>query len=376
MKVVSRTTVLFVLLSFVMVPLDLFAASANLAEAKKEAEAKGLIFESSHQEIVNKAKKEGKIRVLSSLETNVYPHMISSFKKKYPFLEVAVAETSGTDGAQRFILELKAGRATEFDLIQLSYDFYPEYLPYMKKFDILGMAEHGVIGIPSKMVDPNSRGIVALGTGLFVVAYNKTLISAERVPTSWEDFLKPEFKGRRFFVDIRPFPYAAFASCPQEGLGVDWMVNYAKKIREQEPIWSRGYSRTLTAINAGEAALDSVTYYHSAMRFKKGTPKDNLEVRFIEPVPAELIEPEMVLSTSRNPNAALLFLEHQASPEGQKIIDDHEPLKASIYSPVSTAARLVAGKRVCFNGFKTFQNTGKWMQMAVEAFGFPRAEKR
>jgi len=376
MKAVSKTSVLVLLLSFFMARPDLFAASPSLAGAKKEDEAKGLIFETSHQEIVNKAKEAGKIRVLSSLEANVYPHMISSFKKKYPFIEVAVAETTGTDTAQRFILELKAGRASEFDLVQLSYDFYPEYLPYLKKFDILGMAENGVIGIPPKMVDPNNRGIVALGTGLFVVPYNKTLISAEKVPTRWEDFLKPEFKGKKFFVDIRPFPYAAFASCPEEGLGVEWMVNYAKKIREQEPIWTRGFSRTLTAIDAGEAALDSVNYYHTTMRVKKGSPKDNLEVRFIEPVPAELIEPEMVLGTSRNPYAALLFLEHEASPEGQKIIDDYEPLKASIYSPVSTAARLVAGKRVCFNGFKTFQNTGKWMQMAVEAFGFPRAEER
>ena len=106
MKAVSKASILLLLLSFFIVRLDLFAASASLAGAKKEAEAKGLIFETSHQEIVNKAKEGGRIRVLSSLESNVYSHMISSFKKKYPFIEVVMAETTGTDTAQRFILEL------------------------------------------------------------------------------------------------------------------------------------------------------------------------------------------------------------------------------------------------------------------------------
>jgi hypothetical protein len=31
---------------------------------------------------------------------------------------------------------------------------YPEYLPYLKKFDILAMAEQGVLAIEPKMVDP------------------------------------------------------------------------------------------------------------------------------------------------------------------------------------------------------------------------------
>ena len=50
-------------------------ADAGLMKAKKAAEAKGYIFEISHDEIVAKAKKEGKLRVLIEL--------VPTFRKDY-----------------------------------------------------------------------------------------------------------------------------------------------------------------------------------------------------------------------------------------------------------------------------------------------------
>ena len=152
------------------------------------------------------------------------------------------------------------------------------------------------------------------------------------------------------------------------------MVNYAQKIRAQEPIWVRGFSRTLAAMNAGEYALHSGVYYHSTMRLMQKSPQNNLELKFIEPVPATLFEAEMVLNSSRNPHGGLLFLEYQASAEGQKIIDEREPLKASIHFPDSVASRQVKGKKVCLNGYDTLQSSSSWEKMAIEAFGFPGAE--
>jgi ABC-type Fe3+ transport system substrate-binding protein len=353
----------------------LYAASATLASAKQQAEAKGFIFETSHGDIVAKAKQEGgKIQVVSSFDPAVYSHMTRSFKQKYPFLDVTMVESTGQDANERFLLELKAGIVKDFDVVHLAHDRYAEYLSHARKFDLLGMAENGVLNIQPKMIDPKNRSIVSLATALFVAVHNTNLISADKVPGTWEGFLNPEFKGRKMMVDIRPLIFSIFASCPDQGLGVEWMVNYAKKIRAQEPIWVRGYSRTLSAINAGEYALHSGSYYHSTVRLLKKSPQDNLKIKFIEPVPATLLEPEMVLNSSRNPYGALLFLEHEASAEGQKIIDEHEPLKASIHSPQSVAAKEVKGKKVCLNGYDTFPMSHQWEKMAFEAFGFPRAE--
>jgi iron(III) transport system substrate-binding protein len=350
-------------------------ASGGLATAKKQSEAKGFIFEENHADIIAKAKQQGgKLRVLSSLDPELFPHMTASFKKKYPFLDTTMVEITGLDANERFLLELKAGVVKDVDVVQLSPERYPEYLPYAKKFDILGMAEQRVLGIEPKMVDPKNRTVVSLATVLFVAAYNKNLLPADKVPTTWDGFLKPEFKGRKMMVDIRPIMYSTFAACPDQGMGVEWMVNYAQKIRAQQPIWVRGYSRTLTSMNVGEYALHSGVYYHTVVRMMQKTPQNNLELKFIEPVPATLFEAEMVLSSSRNPHAALLFLEHQAGAEGQKIIDEREPLKASLHSPGSVAAKQLKGKKVCLNNYDTLQSSSSWEKMAVEAFGFPGAE--
>ena len=59
-------------------------------------------------------------------------------------------------------------------------DYYNEYLPYQKKFDVLGMAEQKILQIPLQMVDPINRNIVVIGSSLQVAVYNKTLISAEQ----------------------------------------------------------------------------------------------------------------------------------------------------------------------------------------------------
>ncbi|MBI2989301.1 MAG: ABC transporter substrate-binding protein [Deltaproteobacteria bacterium] len=107
-------------------------------------------------------------------------------------------EVSGSEAQQRLLLELKAGAATNWDAAEASEDWYNEYPPYLKKFDILGMAEQGVLAIDPRMVDPNNRNIVFMSSTLYSVAYNKKLLSPDKAPNSWEDFLKPEFKGRKF----------------------------------------------------------------------------------------------------------------------------------------------------------------------------------
>jgi hypothetical protein len=188
---------------------DVQAASTSLAEAEKQAETKGFIFESNHADIIAKARQqEGKIRALSSLDPELFPHMTSAFRKKYPFLDATMFEVTGTDANERFFLELKAGTVKDFDVVQLAPERYPEYLPYDR-----------VLNVEPKMVDPKNRNVVTLATVLFVAVYNKNLLSSDKVPATWDGFLRPDFKGRKMMVDIRPIMFSTFAACPDQGDG-------------------------------------------------------------------------------------------------------------------------------------------------------------
>jgi iron(III) transport system substrate-binding protein len=202
------------------------------------------------------------------------------------------------------------------------------------------------------------------------VAYNKTLISAEKVPNNWEDFLKPEFKGKKFMMDIRPHGFGSMAA----GLGIEWVQNYARKLKEQEPIWVRGYSRTLTAIAAGEYALHQQANFHSCMQIAEKDPTKSIVCKVVEPIPVRLSEEEGILQNAPRPHAALLWLEFQASPAGQKIIDKYEPLKSSIYAPGSELEKITRGKKLLVGDWSVYENIDRWVEMTVEAFGFPKAE--
>ena len=373
-SIIART--LRVLLFFSLTCLatsSLLAASANptLLQAKQEAEAKGYIFVPNRDEIVANAKKEGKLRVLGSMTAGTYKVMMSEFRKRYPFIDVSVKDLRGTDAHQRTLLELKAGRATDWDLCYVAPDFYNDYIPYIKNFDILGMATQKVLAIPPAMIDPNNRNIVSIASSIFAVGYNKKLISEEKVPKNWDDFLKPEYKGKKFLVDIRPLGFAALAA----GLGEKWALEYAARIAAQEPIWVRGQSRSFVAMIAGEHSMLHLAYYHSCLRSAKKDPTDSLECKVIEPVPARLDEFDAVSNTAPNPYSTLLWLEFAASPAAQRIIDEHEPLNSSVYASDSALARVTRGKRLSVNNWDTIQQTARWEQMVLKAFGFPKADE-
>ena len=363
----------FILSLFLMsAPTHAVAASATLLQAKQEAEAQRYIFLTTHDEIVAGARKEGRLRILGSLSLSTYKAMINAFKKHYPFVtDVYIEEITGTDAPQRFLLELKAGRRTDWDLFDMAPDFYAEYLPYVKKFDLLGMAMQKVLVIPPAMIDPKNRNIASIASSIHVIGYNRKLISEEKLPQSWEDFLKPEFKGQKFMVDIRPQGLAALAA----GLGEKWALDYAGKIAAQDPIWVRGQSRSLAALVAGEHSMLHLAYYHSCQRSAKKDPSASLGCKVIEPVPARLQEFAAVSNSAPHPYSSLLWLEFQASPEGQKIIDNLEPLNSSIYASDSALAKVTQGKKLSVNNWDTLHHTSKWEQLVFKAFGFPKADE-
>ena len=72
------------------------------------------------------------------------------------------------------------------------------------EMDLLGMRGRRFWAIDPRMIDPDHRTLVSIASTVASAAYNGKLISPEKVPNTWEDFLKPELKGRKFAVNVRP----------------------------------------------------------------------------------------------------------------------------------------------------------------------------
>jgi ABC-type Fe3+ transport system substrate-binding protein len=346
------------------------AQSPALLKAKKEAEAKGYIFVATHEEIVGKAKQEGKLRVVVSTDANILKHLTAGFKKKYPFIDIRTEEIRGTDAYVRQLHEIKAGAVKGQDVNDLAYDYYNEYPPHQKKFDILGMAEQKILDMPVIMVDRFNRNVVAVGSGIQVVAYNKKLISADKVPDTWEGFLKPEFSGRKFVLDIRPKDVSALVPA----WGLEKTLDFARKLAAQKPIWARGNTRVLTAMLAGEQSVLIGPDFDSVLRIMDKDKTDSIAYKFVEPVPVRLNEAQSILNTAENPYAALLWLEFVASPEGQKILDESGPYEASVFLPGTVQERAVRGKKQSVVVWDHYNKIPDYERKIIEAYGFPKAE--
>jgi ABC-type Fe3+ transport system substrate-binding protein len=349
-------------------PAHATAAASAATKAKYEAETRGYAFELSHNDIVSKAKREGRLRVITSLEDDKLKPVAEAFRKKYPFIELRAEEIGGTDTYQRMLLEMKAGAARGWDINFIAGDFYDEYLPHQKRFDILGMAQQGILQIPVGMIDPVNRNIVAYTTNTMVVAYNKNLLSDEKVPSQWEEFLKPEFHGRKFLADIRP----QFTSALVPAWGLEKTLQFAKKISAQNPVWVGGHSRAISALSTGEHGVYLGANLTGTKRFMSKDVTGALRYKIVEPIPIRIGDHEAVFEKADSPYAALLWLEFVSGPEAQKLIE--AGYKGSVFSPGTTAFQVARAKKVSLVDWRHYTKMQEYLRLVVEAYGFPQAE--
>lgn len=370
MKIDFWRSIVFLVIAFWTAAAHAAAAPADLSKAKKEAEAKGYIFLTDRDEIIAKAKKEGSLRLISSMERETAKAATASFMKKYPFIKFHIGERTGTDSAQRLLLEIKSGRPIEWDLVQLTPEFGNEYNPYLAKFDIVRMAEQGVLQIPLPMIDPFRRNVVGYSSRFPVISYSKNLVPPGQIPKSWEDLLKPEFRGKKFAVDIRPQELAVLVPA----WGLEKTLEFARKIAQQQPIWIRGGSRAMTSIIAGEIPLMFGPNVHTVKRSQAKDPAGILQYVIVEPVPLRLTEQQGILASTQNAHAALLWLEWLASVEGQRLLDQFEPFASSVYVSGSAVEQELRGRKLSSLSWEQEQIAPQWEAKMVEALGFPKVE--
>jgi ABC-type Fe3+ transport system substrate-binding protein len=114
-------------------------------------------------------------------------------------------------------------------------------------------------------------------------------------------------------------------------------------------------------------------------RVKEVQAKDRagvLQYIIFEPVPLRMAEEEAILSAAQHPHAALLWLEWMASPEAQKIVDEHQPLTASVHVRGSVVERETRGKKLSVVDWQHHQHMDQWQAKVFEAYGFPKAERK
>jgi iron(III) transport system substrate-binding protein len=320
-----------------------------------------------HAALVAAAEKEGSLKVLTSMTEDAIPGVKKAWEAKYPNIELEINEQTGDDD-KRILLEIQAGQS-DVDNLHLSAESYKDYLPHLEKIDLLKLVKDGVLDIPEEMINPAEPNTMAAGSGIGAFSYNPKLLSEADAPKTYDDLLLPQFKNRKFLIDIEPANLASLGAA----WGEEKLREYAKAIAAQKPIWARGDTVSLTAMAAGEYKLHSFSNYHSAFRVSLKSP-DNIKIVLLEPIPVRLTQIESIRKDAKHPAAALLFLEHTASQEVQDILDEFEPRQSSVFAEGSELNNLTAGKELSVMSWDEFPKLEPWESMIVKEWGFPSAQ--
>ncbi len=264
-------------------------------------------------EITKLAEQEGQVRIASALESDEVPLVFKGFYEKYPKIKVEPSRIRGSDSRERIFTEALGG-VVENDLADISSEVQARFV------------KAGVLAgpFPWRKLYPNINDVqlspngyfVAVGWSNHIIAYNPSLVPADRVPKKWQDCLDPYWKGR-FVVDTRPKTLADLAVA----WGEEKTLQYAAKLKSNQPVWKRGQTESLTQMAAGEYPMICGSYYQSVNKILRRDPKAKVAVSFPNETPVAVSETLAVLKGAQNPNAAILLAGWLASPEGQKGYD-------------------------------------------------------
>jgi len=298
----------------------LFPVSQCLAQVRQE-----MIYASSAQ-MIEGAKKEGKLLLHPALRPEydeaTIPELLKAFSKKYPFVDATwgVTQMGSRPNPKQALNELVSGKAA-VDILGFSGSFPSDYSErgLLKKYDLKAMARDGQIKIPLEMIDDTGM-IVWSSNNTGVITYNSTLVTADNEPKGWESCLDPQWKGK-FSLDTNPNTLTWLI--PR--WGEERLFDFARKLKENNPIFARGNTRNLGLLAEGKLAMNCSMYIHPMSRMLKNKPALPIKMVVPNPFPLTFHDPQAIYVGAKNPHAALLWLEFLASREAQGVIDSNEP---------------------------------------------------
>ena len=320
-------------------------------------------FGKSFAEIVSLAKKEGKVRFTSGTpDERQAKTFFKGFREKYPEVNVEYTRATPRTASETIFAELLSGQ-TDYDLLTV----YDALIPKYKKAGMLAgpFDWASLFGIRSVYISPD-RYFVGAGASTDALVYNTKLVPPERVPRRWEDCLDPYWRGK-FVVDSRGGSFVRLYPL----WGKEKLLNFARRLAANKPVWIAGNSDAVTLIANGEYPMMCGAFYSSSIRIVTRGGDTPLGLAIPKEVGANLYATMAVTKNSRYPNAALLLAGYLASDEGQKAY--RGVARDSPFDEGSEFGKRIkeAGAKVIFSGWDfTPEQENEVVNWLLQAWGF------
>lgn len=305
-------------------------ANGALAQTGAVADVAGYEGADRQQRLLEGAKREKELTFYSSIPPADIAALVAAFDKKYG-IKVRVWRSDSEGFLQRVLSEARA-RRFEVDMVAgASSALEPLYRENL----LQEVRSPYLAEIMPEAIRPH-RQWVAIYFTLFVQAYNTTIVPRDMLPQSYQDLVRPEWKGK-LAVEADDFDW--FAEVVKD-LGEQRGLALFREIVDVNGISVRkGHSLINNLIAAGEVPVALSAYAYLAEQNKrKGAPVDWLTL----PPAVARSTAQGLTRNAPHPNAALLFYDFLLS-DAQRIFADRQflPVHPGIEPPYKVRYKLI-----------------------------------
>ena len=333
-----------------------FFALAALAPAQSQtlttAETGRFTGADRTERLIAGAKKEGSLTLYSSAQVAVMTAVGKAFETKYG-VKVNLWRGASEQIFARVQAEARAGR--------LVADVMETAGPSMEAVNRVGLLQDIVTPVTSELMPEAYRAgrpWIVSRLSVFTVAYNTNLVRKADVPSSYEGFLDPKWKGK---------------------LGIEaddnnWLMTATGVIGEAHaPMLLRdivtrngisvrkGHSLMATLVVSGEVPVALTAYVDEIDALKKtGAPIDYVFAAPTVAMPTAV----GVFKRAPHPHAAVLFADFVLSEEGQRVLAANGMVTTNL-----RIQRLPQDVKLVFMDVgKYLDETAKWTRLYREIF--------
>ena len=282
------------------------ADGATMAEVA--AKVKALKPQERINYLLKGAQAEGELVYYGTLPINEFLPLARLFNRRYRSIALHQYFSPRDGILSRTLAEARAGlHAVDVVQVDLSYGFQLLNADLVQPYPVASDKRYY-----DGTYDPDGywHSMYSLTTALI---YNTNLVKQAQVPKSYDDLLKPAWKGKMLFDPEAGYILAAM----EAAWGREKAVEYLAKLAKQDITYRRGGTLTTQVVSSGEFPIGiAINGETSAGVREKGAP---LGFSVLPPV---ILKPEgyFVAKNAPHPHAALLFSEWVLSDEAQSFL--------------------------------------------------------
>jgi iron(III) transport system substrate-binding protein len=292
------------------------AAAATAAATVYASPARATLPEPSAitPELVEAAKKEGKVAFYTAMDLPVAEKFAKAFEARFPGIAVRV-ERSGAERVFQRISQEMDSHIAAVDVVNSSDGAH--FLAWKRNGWLAPYLPDEVLRhYPVEHYDPDGL-FVTTRVWLSSMGYNTSLVKAEDAPKSFADLLDPKWTGK--IVKGHPaYSGTIMTATYQISRALGW--EFFEKLARQKVMQVQSSTDPPKKLALGERAVMADGNDYNLIQLKEaGQPVEVIYPTEGTPV---VTGPSGVFKSAPNPNAARLFLNWISSLEGQQLLVD------------------------------------------------------